>query len=199
MELKLRRLGFKYLLPTFSFVALAATLITTLFTVNLTAARQVVLVAKMPIAEGQQISSNLVSEVELPIGALADTYLRELTSGLVATRSILKGEFLPISVLAKVQDRRIPFRINNLPQISKAISIGDTVDVWATRPDTAGSPEAVVYRAIVASIETSNSMGQLATSVEIRIGSEYLETLLAAVDSNARISIVLNETLSDLE
>lgn len=199
MELKLRRLGFKYLLPTFSFVALAATLITTLFTVNLTSARQAVLVAKMPIAEGQEITSNLVSEVELPIGTLANTYLGELKPGLVATRSILKGEFLPISVVAKVQDRRIPFRINNLPQISKAISIGDTVDVWATRPDTAGSPEAVVYRAIMASIETSNSMGQLTTSVEIRIGSEYLETLLAAVDSNARISIVLNETLSDLE
>jgi len=35
--------------------------------------------------------------------------------------------------------------------------------------------------------------------VEIRIEPDYLETLLTAVDSNYRISLILHEALSDLE
>lgn len=199
MELKLRKVRFKHLLPILSFLALTAAIAITAATVSLTPTTQTVLVAKTSIAEGQQITAQLVSETELPIGELARTYLESLKPGLVATRSIAEGELLSKVIVSQDSDRRIPMRINNLAAISKAISVGDTVDVWATPPDASSSPEAVVYRALVVSLETSNSMGQLTTSVEIRIETEYLETFLTAIDSNYRISLILQETLSDLE
>ncbi len=199
MELKLRKLSLKYLLPISSFIALATALATAVVTVNLTPATQTVLIAKTPIAEGQPITSELVSQTELPIGDLASIYLSELKPDLIAARSMTKGELLSKTGVSQVSDQRIPIRLNNLPQISKAISVGDTVDVWATPQDLANSPEAVAFRAIVVSLETTNSMAQITTSVEIRIEPEYLETLLTAVDSNYRISLILHETMSDLE
>ncbi|MCX6485690.1 MAG: SAF domain-containing protein [Rhodoluna sp.] len=199
MELKLRKLSLKYLLPISSLIALATALVTAVVTVNLTPATQTVLIAKTPIAEGQPITSELVSQTELPIGDLASIYLSKLKPDLIAARSMTKGELLSKAGVSQVSDQRIPIRLNNLPQISKAISVGDTVDVWATPQDLANSPEAVAFRAIVVSLETTNSMAQITTSVEIRIEPEYLETLLTAVDSNYRISLILHETLSDLE
>ena len=199
MELKLRKLSLKYLLPISSFIALATALVTAVVTVNLTPATQTVLIAKTPIAEGQPITSEVVSQTELPIGDLASIYLSELKPDLIAARSMTKGELLSKTGVSQVSDQRIPIRLNNLPQISKAISVGDKVDVWATPQDLANSPEAVAFRAIVVSLETTNSMAQITTSVEIRIEPEYLETLLTAVDSNYRISLILHETMSDLE
>jgi hypothetical protein len=199
MELKLRKLSLKYLLPISSLIALATALATAVVTVNLTPATQTVLIAKTPIAEGQPITSELVSQTELPIGDLASIYLSKLKPDLIAARSMTKGELLSKAGVSQVSDQRIPIRLNNLPQISKAISVGDTVDVWATPQDLANSPEAVAFRAIVVSLETTNSMAQITTSVEIRIEPVYLETLLTAVDSNYRISLILHETLSDLE
>jgi Flp pilus assembly protein CpaB len=199
MELKLRKLSLKYLLPISSLIALATALATAVVTVNLTPATQTVLIAKTPIAEGQPITSELVSQTELPIGDLASIYLSKLKPDLIAARSMTKGELLSKTGVSQVSDQRIPIRLNNLPQISKAISVGDKVDVWATPQDLANSPEAVAFRAIVVSLETTNSMAQITTSVEIRIEPEYLETLLTAVDSNYRISLILHETLSDLE
>ncbi|CAB4548172.1 MAG: hypothetical protein F2529_05025 [Actinobacteria bacterium] len=199
MELKLRKLSLKYLLPISSFIALATALATAVVTVNLTPATQTVLIAKTPIAEGQPITSELVSQTELPIGDLASIYLSKLKPDLIAARSMTKGELLSKTGVSQVSDQRIPIRLNNLPQISKAISVGDKVDVWATPQDLASSPEAVAFRAIVVSLETTNSMAQITTSVEIRIEPEYLETLLTAVDSNYRISLILHETMSDLE
>ena len=199
MELKLRKLSLKYLLPISSLIALATALATAVVTVNLTPATQTVLIAKTPIAEGQPITSELVSQTELPIGDLASIYLSKLKPDLIAARSMTKGELLSKTGVSQVSDQRIPIRLNNLPQISKAISVGDKVDVWATPQDLANSPEAVAFRAIVVSLETTNSMAQITTSVEIRIEPEYLETLLTAVDSNSRISLILHETMSDLE
>jgi len=97
--------------------------------------------------------------------------------------------------------QRTPIRINNLPQISKAISVGDYVDVWATAVSQLdeGDPHTVAFNAIVVAIETNSAMSQVTTSVELRIGTEYLETLLAAVDSNYKISLILHETLSDVQ
>jgi hypothetical protein len=199
MELKLRKLSLKYLLPISSLIALATALATAVVTVNLTPATQTVLIAKTPIAEGQPITSELVSQTELPIGDLASIYLSKLKPDLIAARSMTKGELLSKTGVSQVSDQRIPIRLNNLPQISKAISVGDKVDVWATPQDLANSPEAVAFRAIVVSLETTNSMAQITTSVEIRIEPEYLETLLTAVDSNYRISLILHETMSDME
>lgn len=201
MELKLKRLSRKYLLPTLSFSALAITVLVAGVTMVTTPSNQTVLVANTEIAEGQAIKSQNLTKISLPIGKLSANYLGKLKPGLVAARSIAKGELITNQILSVETDKRIPIRLNNLPQISREISVGDVVDVWST-PMTGGmalTPEPAAFNAIVASIETNSSMAQVTTSVELRISPEYLETLLQVTDSNYKISLILHETLSDLE
>ncbi len=201
MELKLKRLSRKYLLPTLSFSALGITMLVAGFTMATTPSNQTVLVANTAIAEGQTIKPQDLTKTSLPIGNLAANYIKNLKPGLVAARPIVKGELITKQVLKTESDQRIPIRLNNLPQISREISVGDVVDVWST-PITGGmalTPEPAAFNAIVTSIETNSSMAQVTTSVELRISPEYLETLLQVTDSNYKISLILHETLSDLE
>ncbi|MEY4451339.1 MAG: hypothetical protein RLZZ380_460 [Actinomycetota bacterium] len=201
MELKLKRVSRKYLLPAISFSALAITVLIAGFTMATAPSKQSVLVAREAIAEGQSLTSHDFTMVSLPIGNLAANYVSDLKPGLVAVRPIAKGELITNRVLAPGNDERIPIRLNNLPQISKAISVGDVVDVWST-PMSGGmalTPEPAAFNAIVTAIETNSSMAQITNAVELRIYPEYLETLLQVTDSNYKISLILQETLSDLE
>ena len=197
MELKIRSLRSRYLLPILSFVCLGATVIVAGLTLNFSPSRQTVLMAKSAIAEGQSITRELLTEQELAIGGVTQAYLTKFQPGLVALDSIAAGQLIPKQSLANQSEARFPIRFNNLPQISNAISIGDSVDVWATPTDQSQAPQPVAFRAIVVSVEPSNSMGQVTTSVELRIEPEYLESLLGVIDSNYKISLILNETLSD--
>ena len=197
MELKIRSLGSRYLLPILSFVCLGAAVIVAGLTLNFSPSRQTVLIAKSAIAEGQSITRELLTEQELAIGGVTQAYLTKFQPGLVALDSIAAGQLIPKQSLANQSEARFPIRFNNLPQISNAISVGDSVDIWATPADQSQAPQPVAFRAIVVSVEPSNSMGQATTSVELRIEPEYLESLLGVIDSNYKISLILNETLSD--
>ena len=199
MELRLRRLSRKQLLPFMSFTALAVAIILAGLTLNITPASQTVLLAKLPISEGQIITEELVYKANLPIGSAAFNYLSNLRPSFVANTSIAKDALIPKGAISQETDKRIPIRLNNLPQISKAISVGDIVDVWATARDLSTPPEVVAFNAIVVDVETNNSMAQTTTTVELRIEIDYLETVLATIDSNYKLSLILHETLSDLE
>ena len=197
MELKIRSLGSRYLLPILSFVCLGTAVIVAGLTLNFSPSRQTVFMAKSAIAEGQSITRELLTEQELAIGGVTQAYLTKFQPGLVALDSIAAGQLIPKQSLSNQSEARFPIRFNNLPQISNAISVGDSVDVWATPADQSQAPQPVAFRAIVVSVEPSNSMGQVTTSVELRIELEYLESLLGVIDSNYKISLILNETLSD--
>lgn len=197
MELKLKRIGAKYLLPAVSFTALFAAIIIAGLNLSFPQESQRVLQAKANIAAGERITESKLEIVSVPLGSLRSLYLSEFQEGVIANNSIFKGELLPKSALAKELDVRVPVRINNLPQISKSIKIGDRVDVWASALNNSQpiAPEPVVFGAIVLEIENGSSMAQITTSVELRIDPAYLEPLLLATDSNYKISLILQETL----
>ena len=197
MELKLKRIGAKYLLPAVSFTALFTAIIIAGLNLSFPQESQTVLQAKANIAAGETITESKLESVSVPLGSLRSLYLSEFQEGVIANSSIFKGELLPKSALAIEADLRVPVRINNLPQISKSIKIGDRVDVWASSVNNSQpiAPEPVVFGAVVLAIENSSSMAQVTTSVELRIDPAYLEPLLLATDSNYKISLILQETL----
>jgi Flp pilus assembly protein CpaB len=197
VELKLKRIGAKYLLPAVSFTALFAAIIIAGLNLSFPQESQTVLQAKANIAAGETITESKLESVSVPLGSLRSLYLSEFQEGVIANSSIFKGELLPKSALAIEADLRVPVRINNLPQISKSIKIGDRVDVWASSVNNSQpiAPEPVVFGAVVLAIENSSSMAQVTTSVELRIDPAYLEPLLLATDSNYKISLILQETL----
>jgi hypothetical protein len=200
MEIKLQKRFAKYLSPA---IAVATTLIAaTILAINLSSAptSRAVLIATKDLSEGQTLEPGDVREVEIALGGLARNYLTKLSGKLTLNRSLAKGELITKNGVVNVGEPLIPFRLNNLRPISKAISVGDRVDIWATeQTQTSNStPEPVAFNAIVTLIETNSSMTQNSTSLEIRIGSEYLETLLNATDSNSQLSVILHETLADI-
>lgn len=200
MEIKLQKKYTKYLLPIFSAVAIVVALLTTVVQIASEPAIQSVLIANRDLAEGAQIQAADFHAEKLAIGASSDKYLSSVGADQILTQPIMKGELLSKRSIAKGSSPLIPFRLNGLRPIAKAISVGDRVDVWATAQNRSlnpTAPEPVVFDAIVTAIEANTSMTQNTTNVEIRISEEYLETLLNATDSNAQLSIILHETLAD--
>lgn len=200
MELRLKRVGVKYLLPIVSFSALLAAVVIAGLSFSFPVKQHMVLVASTNIAAGEPITEGVLVKTDLPLGSLVGSYLKSFKSGQVANRTINKGELIPKSAISNQEDPRVPVRINGLPQISKAISVGDRVDVWSSVLNSMqpSAPEPVVFGAIVVAIESNSTMAQVSTSVELRINPEYLEPLLMAMDSNHKISLILQETLSDV-
>lgn len=200
MEIKLQKRFAKYLFPA---IAVSTTLIAaTIVAINLSSApsSHAVLIATKDLSEGQTLAPGDVREVNIALGGLASNYLTKLNGKLTLNRSLAKGELITKSGVVNGGELLIPIRLNNLRPISRAISVGDRVDIWATEhTQTSNStPEPVAFNAIVTLIETNSSMAQNSTSIEIRIGEEFLETLLNATDANFQLSVILHETLADI-
>lgn len=201
MEIKLQKRFIKYLLPGFSAVALLVAVVLVLINISSTPTPRTVLIANRDLAEGTALRDEYLTEVKLALGASATAYLSHFEPNLVLVHSLAKGEILSRLNLTKGEDARIPIRLNGLPPISSVIGVGDRVDIWAMEISSTSlsEPQPVAFDAIVTAIETENSMTQIATNLEIRIDSEYLETLLAAMGSNFQLSVILDETLADIE
>lgn len=201
MELKLKHPKLKHLLPILSFASLAASVVVAGLTMTLTPTTQTVLLANQDIAEGQPITEDLFTPKQLNLGNLASNYLSKIPENTNAIRSITRGELIAKTLLTQTTDARLPIRINDLPPISQELSTGDHVDVWATETQQGQTmqPQLVAIDAIIRNIDQSNTMGQSNTSVELRISPEYLEPLLASLGSNFQITLVLHETLADIQ
>ena len=169
--------------------ALAATLLNQPQTVN-------VLVPTQDLAEGTVLAQNSLTTIALPKRTVSDLYLQTLKPNLTLNHSVRAGELIPKHALTNQPNQLIPIRLNNLPQTPLAIQVGDLVDVWATLNSSteAQAPEPVCFEAIVTAMETKTDLAQTRSSVELRIKSEYLESTLAVIDSNYKITLILHET-----
>lgn len=200
MELKLRRIRRELWLPIFSATALSIAVV--LYSVNvLTIPKsESILIASHDLFAGELITKSDIRVVNLPLGTLANNYLRAFQGGLVLEHQVRAGEFLPKDFLTDQVDPRIPIRLNNLQPISSSIRVGDKVDIWATKTvqGIQQEPQPVALSALVASIQTNSALAQTTSTLEIRISPSYLETLLQATDSNYKISVVLHETVADM-
>lgn len=201
MEIKLQKRITKYLLPLSSALALAAATGLLLLNIFTSPETRAVLIATRDLAEGEFLQASDVRSVQIPLGNLADNYKSEFQPNLFLERSVTQGELLSNRDFTDTADVRIPVRLNDLKPISKAISVGDRVDIWAIERSQTGDtePQPVVFNAVVSLIEANNSMAQNLTNLEIRISEEYLESLLLATGPNFQLSVILHETLADLE
>ena len=158
-----------------------------------------VLVASKDLAKGEPIKPEDVQRVQLAIGNLAATYPTRLIAGVAPTHSLSKGQLIAKGDLERIETDLVPIRLNNLKPIPTAISVGDSVEIWATdlSPSSTASPEPIAFNALVTAIEVNNSMAQITTSVEVRVDRTFVESILAAVDSRFQLALILNETLAD--
>ena len=145
------------------------------------------------LAEGTVLNQGNLTQTQIQKTSETNLYLQHLKPNQTLTQPIRRGELIPKHALTDLNHQLIPLRLNNLPQIPKQITVGDRVDVWATNESQA--PEPVCFNAVVSVIETKTDLSQVRTSVEIRIEQEYLESTLAVIDSNYKISLILHESI----
>lgn len=201
MELKLKVIKLRQLLPILSFASLATSVVIAGLTITLAPTTETVLLANQDIAEGQEITEDLLTTKQLSLSSPNSNYLTQLEPNTMATRSISRGELIAKTLVTTTVDQRIPIRLNDLQPISQALNVGDHVDIWATENNQGQTlqPQLVAIDAIILKINESNSLGQSNTSVEVRISPEYLESLLATLGTNFQITLVLQETLADIQ
>lgn len=201
MEIKLQKKLTKYLIPASSLLILAIAI--AMVTLNLASIPEsrLLLVATRDLAEGESLEPEDVEKVRVPLGSISSGYLQNLTQKLVLSNSVAKGQLIPKRDLVSKSGGLIPVRLNGLQPIPSAINVGDRVDIWAIGRNQSleSTPEPVAFNAIITLIESSNSMTQSSMNVEVRIGEEYLETLLGANDSNFQLFLILHESLADSE
>ena len=155
------------------------------------------LVARVPIASGEQVSPENFELQELELGRAGNLYAQEPPSKAVALRTLEPGQPVALSDLAEdAVDRRLSVVLVFDGAVSRSVRVGSSVDVWVT-PAGNAEPSAIVLDAIMRSVTTATNLGRLTTTVELRLEPEYLPALFRAKGSNEHLELILNPTLED--
>lgn len=180
-------------------IALVALSITGVWLIVSTADDAVpVLQASRNITEGETLSSTDFQVVEIGLGTLATDYLgpQDLQPGQVASRTLKKGEIVPVSATVDAaESRSTTIVIESSTGVPEAVTAGSVVEVWHSPPLDEGrsydTPRILVAEVIVrAVLEEDSMLADAGTRVEIVIDRGDVADVLAAVTGGSSLSIV---------
>lgn len=157
-----------------------------------------VYVATAPIAQGENITEQSLSLVEVPVAASNDLYLTPGWldgSSIVTTRPIGEGEFLPLSALGAGADASAPVVVTIGGALPENVATGVAVELWAAapgeRPGTYGAPIVLVQEAqVVRVLESKQLVNSGQVDVELRIPDADLGSVLTALTNGSRLHVV---------
>lgn len=162
------------------------------------------LVAAQNLPAGSPISNTDAVSAEVNLGGSSENYLRagELPAGSYLLGPIRDGQLIPRSMVASaVTDERVPLVVNSAMGLSSGLVAGASVDLWVTpvaENKTAGEPYALVLGAEVSRLlEKSEMFSNQNPDVELWVPVDAVGPVLAAISSEAKISLVLRPTLAD--
>lgn len=163
------------------------------------AARQTdaMLAASRTIVAGQIVSADDVRVVEVALGQAGTTYLADgaLEPGVVATRTVARGELIPRTAVGDASaSRTTSVVVRSAADVPAVVGPGSVVEVWAAPLVERGlydPPRILVADATVARVERDESMmGGGAASVELSIPRADVATVLAAIADQSAVSVV---------
>lgn len=151
---------------------------------------------------GQSLTESSVTRVEVRLGDGVAGYLsaaEPLPADRVLLREIRAGELVPMSAVGQAEDAALSqLTIAVDPTVAAPLTTGTVVDVFVnhrvpdTRDEFAG-PEVLLESVSVAAVDTSGralgSSGR-GTAVRIMVPSGQVPDLIAAVDLDAKITVV---------
>ena len=157
-----------------------------------------VLQADRTITEGEALTSSDFRVVEIGLGALADDYLgpQDLQPGQIASRTLERGEIVPVSATADAADSRsTTIVIESSTGIPEDVTAGTVIEVWQAPPLDDGrsydAPRILVADADVRDVlEDDGVLADAGTRVEIVIDRSDVADVLAAVTGGSSLSIV---------
>lgn len=157
-----------------------------------------VLQANRTITEGEALTSGDFQVVEVGLGALAVDYLgpQDLQQGQVASRTLERGEIVPLSATADAaESRSTTIVIESSTGLPEDVVSGAVVEVWHAPPLEDGRsydvPRILVAEVIVRDVlEDDTVLADASTRVEIVIDRSDVADVLAAVTGGSSLSVV---------
>jgi len=157
-----------------------------------------VYVARDTVTTGSTIDIDDLAVESVRLGSSAGHYLladESLADGLVATRTVPAGEFVPRSAVDEAD--RTGLSVVVVPSrgpVPKGLSAGDRIDVWSARAVERGTfepPKVLISDAEIAGLVETEGMVQSAdVSVELLVPREKVAALLQALAAGDAIDLV---------
>ncbi|HLP22539.1 MAG TPA: hypothetical protein VK139_00655 [Microbacteriaceae bacterium] len=153
-----------------------------------------------PVASGQKLSRDDVRLMSLELGSSRANYLEGAAdpTTFVLKRPLFPGELVPRSALeADPSDERVGTVLTISAVLPEGVSVGKTVEVWASsqpslRSDSVVVPFVVTDQAEVVRITTGSGFASSSTSsVEIRMPRDSLSNLLQAQSEGLQFSLIV--------
>lgn len=159
--------------------------------------------AATTLIAGQSLTNDAVARVDVQLGGESARYLtaREpLPADSVVLREVRAGELVPVSAIGTAAEAALSqVTIAVDPTSAAPLMTGTVVDVFvnhrASEDSAAGftGPEVLLERVTVAGVDASGrglgSSGR-GTAVRVMVPTEHVPQLIAAVDNEAKVTVV---------
>ncbi|MDL5352622.1 hypothetical protein [Microbacterium sp. zg-YB36] len=164
-----------------------------------TAARQTVPVfaAARTIVPGEEVDAGSLQVVDVALGQVGDAYAAPglLEPGTIATRTITKGELVPLSAVGAASASDLTSVVlRSATDVPAAVTSGASVEIWAAAALEHGrfeQPRILVPDATVATVTRDDSvMGSDSAALELIIPRADVAATLAAIAGGAALSVV---------
>lgn len=163
------------------------------------AARQTspVFAASHTLVPGQVVAASDLTVVDVALGQSGPAYVTPSTlgAGVVATRTVEKGELVPQSAVGDAAAAAVTtVVVQSAVDVPAAVDAGTTVEVWAAPKLEQGgydTPRILVADATVVSVDHDDSMiGGGSASLEVVIPRSDVAATLAALAGESAVSVV---------
>lgn len=156
-----------------------------------------VLQANRTITQGEALVSGDFRVVEVSLGVV-DGYLapQDLTSGMIASRTLIEDELLPASAAADARSGRTTnIVVESSVGIPENVGPGTSIELWyspvAAEGDGFDAPRILASDVVVASVVEGDAMlAQRRAAVELIIDRADVAAVLAAITDGAVLSVV---------
>ncbi|MCX8529557.1 MAG: SAF domain-containing protein [Rhodoluna sp.] len=154
-----------------------------------------VLVANHDLAAGTVATAADFDTASVRIGDSTSLYLQKLPAGGVLVHRIAQGELLTRTNLAPSPlQTMLATVIQFKDALPVELRVGSALDVWSTEDAEGAEPTPIALECEIANLRSESSLGQKATSVEVKCLPEFLPKLLKAKATGAVIALVLQPT-----
>lgn len=156
-------------------------------------------VTRAALVPGQRISDGDLVERRVRLGDAERLYASASDGAVVGSlvqRAVPAGELVPVSALGEASTAALaPVMLSLRGELSRSITPGGSVDVWATRPLGQGAwsaPAVIVPNAIVVRISEPSGMavGGSESAVEVLVPRNRLAAVLEAKANGDALALV---------
>lgn len=157
-----------------------------------------VLQANRTIVQGDALVSADFQVVDVGLGTATEGYLgpQQLRPGMVATRTLTKGELVPATATTEAENSRsTTIVVESGTGIPEGVTAGTVVELWHSplQPDgeTFDAPRILVADVVVVSVlEPEGMLASSRTAVEVVVDRADVAEVLAAMNGGSVLSLV---------